>query len=217
MNKFSILLFLGCMIHLNAWGGDDVKQSVTPTLSTFIEKPITPELFKKIKKGGFILYLRHGYTDNSKPDRVPSVDLDDCSTQRMLSDEGRTLMKQVGNAMRKARIPLNEVLVSPMCRTKESAQLVVGNKFLLSEPLMYSANMTSEEKQPRIEALKKILTTPLQTNENRLLIAHAPNMADLIGFFIKPEGTVLVFSQSGPLGYEYLASIHPDDWDKLSK
>lgn len=82
---------------------------------------------------------------------------------------------------------------------------------------MYTANMTSEEKRPRIEALKRLLTKPVPPGTNRLLVAHAPNMDDLIGFFVKPEGTLLVFAQGGPQGYEYLASIHPDDWPQLIK
>lgn len=182
----------------------------------FVEKTLSQDLLKKLRKGGYVLYLRHGYTDNSRPDRTPSVDLDDCNTQRLLSDDGRALMKQVGQGLRKAGIPLNQVLVSPMCRTQESAQLAVGKRFTLVEPLMYSANMTTEEKKPRIEALKKLLVEPVKAGGNRLLVAHAPNMADLIGFFVKPEGTVLVFGQGGPLGYEYLASIHPDEWAGLS-
>lgn len=183
----------------------------------FVEKAMTKELLQMLRQGGYVLYMRHGNTDNSRPDRTPTVDLNDCNTQRLLSDQGRALMKRVGQGLSKAGIPLNQVLVSPMCRTKESAQLAIGKQFTLAEPLMYSANMTTEEKKPRIEALKKLLLEPVQAGGNRLLIAHAPNMADLIGFFVKPEGTVLVFGQSGPLGYEYLASIHPDDWAGLSR
>ena len=181
----------------------------------FVEKPATRATIAELRKGGYVLYLRHGYTDNSRPDRVPSVDLNDCSTQRMLSDEGRALMRDVGKSIHAARIPVGELLVSPMCRTQESARLAFGEKFSLSEPLMYSANMTSEEKNPRLEALKQILNTPVPAGTNRFLVAHAPNLADLIGFFVKPEGTVVVFAQKGNAGYEYIASIHPKMWAEL--
>lgn len=203
---------LSCLLLLSTAGAADI-----PAKPTFVEKPITPELLKEIRKGGFVLYMRHGNTDNSRPDRVPSVDLDDCSTQRPLSDEGRELMKQVGKAIREARIPLGQILVSPMCRTLESAQLAIGDKFQVIEPLMYSANMTSEEKKPRIEALKTLLAAPVPKGTNTLMIAHAPNLHDLIGFFVKPEGTVVVFRLGGPAVYEYVASIHPEDWRTLPK
>jgi phosphohistidine phosphatase SixA len=181
----------------------------------FVEKPITPELLRAIRQGGFVLYMRHGLTDNSRPDRPSGIDLADCNTQRPLSDAGRVEMKRIGQALRHAGIPLGQILVSPMCRARESAQLAIGDRYTLVEPLMYSANMTREEKKPRIEALRKLLRAPVDKGSNTLLVAHAPNLDDLIGYFVKPEGTLVVFGQSGPDGYEYLASIHPDDWNRL--
>lgn len=204
--KLSVACLLACSF---AWGAELTAKPA------FVEKQITPELLNKIRGGGFVLYMRHGNTDNSRPDRVPNVDLADCSTQRPLSDDGRKLMKQVGKAIRDARIPLGQILVSPMCRTKESAQLAIGESFQIVESLMYSANMTSDEKKPRIEALKKLLALPVPQGANTLMIAHAPNLDDLIGFFVKPEGTIVVFSVGGANGYEYVASIHPEDWPTL--
>lgn len=189
----------------------------SPAGPAFVEKPMTPRLMEDIRKGGYVLYMRHGETDNSRPDRIPSVDLNDCNTQRPLSDAGRELMKKIGMAMREAKIPLSRVMASPMCRARESAQLAVGDKFEVHEPLMYSANMTSEEKKPRIAALKKLMLEPVPKGGNTLIVAHAPNMADLIGFFIKPEGNLLVFRQDGTGSFEYLASIHPNDWAKYAR
>lgn len=213
MKRLTVLLFAALLPVVAAHSaGPAVPQS-----PSFIEKPVSAELMKQLRKGGFVLYLRHGITDNSRPDRVPHVDLDDCSTQRPLSEAGRELMRQVGKSIREAGIVLSRVLVSPMCRTRESARLAIGDKFEVLEPLMYSANMTSEEKKPRIEALKKLLLEPVPAGGNTLILAHAPNMHDLIGFFVKPEGTLLVFNQSGADGYRYLASIHPDDWASLPR
>ncbi|MBI2278118.1 MAG: histidine phosphatase family protein [Dechloromonas sp.] len=208
--KSLFTLPIACLLAFSfAWGAEPTAKPA------FVEKPITPDLLNKIRTGGFVLYMRHGNTDNTRPDRVPKVDLADCSTQRPLSDDGRKLMKQVGKAIRDARIPLGQILVSPMCRTKESAQLAIGENFQIVESLMYSANMTSEEKKPRIEALKKLLALPVPPDANTLMIAHAPNLDDLIGFFVKPEGTIVVFGVGGANGYEYLASIHPEDWPTL--
>jgi phosphohistidine phosphatase SixA len=215
MKALSTLLVACILPFASLAGAATPPATAVPPVPTFVEKPITGELLYEIRKGGFILYMRHGITDNSRPDRVPSVDINDCNTQRPLSDAGRDLMKRVGQSLRDAKIPLGKILVSPMCRTKESAQLAIGDKFEIVESLMYSANMTREEKKPRIEALKKLLLVPVAKGGNTLMLAHAPNLDDLIGFFVKPEGTVVVFSQSGPNGYMYEASIHPDDWARL--
>lgn len=211
MNPIRILLVLLALLP------QPLLAQAPAASAEFVEKLASPELLSQLRKGGYVLYIRHGITDNSRPDRVPSVDLNDCSTQRLLSDEGRALMKQVGKSIRDARLPLGEILVSPMCRTKESAQLAFGEHFTLDESLMYSANMTSIEKKPRLDALKKLLAAPVPAGRNRVLLAHAPNLADLIGFFVKPEGTVVVFAPRGDAGYDYIASIHPSMWGKLLK
>lgn len=51
-----------------------------------------------------MLYLRHGRTDNSHPDRVPRVDFNDCTTQRPLTAQGRADSARIGAALRQARI-----------------------------------------------------------------------------------------------------------------
>lgn len=42
--------------------------------------------------------------------------------QRPLTVEGRQLMARVGDAIRKANIPVSELHISPMCRARESAE-----------------------------------------------------------------------------------------------
>ena len=109
------VLIAGALLSVSVWAG---VAEAPPAPPAFVEKPMAIDLLGQIRKGGFILYMRHGNTDNSRPDRVPGVDLNDCSTQRLLSDEGRATMKQVGSALRAAKLPIGEILVSPMCRTK---------------------------------------------------------------------------------------------------
>ena len=181
----------------------------------FAERMATRDTLDQLRRGGFVLYLRHGYTDNRRADRYPVVDPDDCSTQRLLSDAGRGLMREVGRSFREARIPVGEILVSPLCRTRESARLAFGDDFRVVESLMYSGNMSSDEKKPRLAALRRLLAAPVAPGTNRVLLAHAPNLADLIGFFVKPEGSVVIFAQRGEAGYEYVATLPPALWAEL--
>ncbi|MDD2536695.1 MAG: hypothetical protein PHW78_09145, partial [Macromonas bipunctata] len=48
----------------------------------FVEVPDTARTLQQLRAGGYVLFLRHGATDNTRPDRAPAVDLDDCGTQR---------------------------------------------------------------------------------------------------------------------------------------
>lgn len=186
----------------------------------FVEKLADPELLAEVRKGGFVLYMRHGNTDNSRPDRVPHVDLKDCTTQRPLNEEGRKVAAVVGKEIRNAKIPLGEIFYSPLCRARESAQLAFPDRLATlqeEEKLLYTANLTTAEKQPNLAMTRRLLSLPVAAGVNRVLVAHAPNMADLIGYFVKPEGTVVVIKPLGDDQFEYLGSIHPTMWKKLAR
>lgn len=196
--------------------------SVAPVWSAdpppFVEVMATRSILEQVRAGGFVLYMRHGNTDNSRPDRVPQVDLNDCSTQRVLNDEGRRVASQVGEALKKARIPVGEVSVSPMCRTKETAQRVFGDKFTIDPRLMYTSNLTSVEKKSVMEGTRELLSQPVAPGANRAIVAHAPNLMDLIGYFVKPEATVVVIRpKKNGEGFDYVASIPPTLWVELLK
>ena len=186
----------------------------------FSEKLPFAGLLSQLRSGGFVLYMRHGNTDNSRPDAAPRVDLNDCSTQRPLSEDGRKVAAQVGRFVRAAKIPIAEVIHSPMCRARDSAKLAfgyMGERLRVEPNLMYSGNMTSDEKKPVIAMTRQLVSTPVAPGTNRMLVAHAPNMADLMGYFVKPEGTVVVIRPLGEGRFEYIASIHPGMWPDLLK
>lgn len=183
--------------------------------SPFRERPATRGILEQLRKGGYVLYMRHCATDSSRPDRVPKVDFNDCSTQRPLTEEGRRMAATLGRHIRAAKIPVREVVSSPFCRAKESARAAFGVRPLVVEQLAYSANMTSDEKMPNLAATRRFLSTPVARGGNRVIVAHAPNLADLIGYFPKPEGTIVIFKPLGAKGFEYVASIQPESWDRL--
>jgi phosphohistidine phosphatase SixA len=183
----------------------------------FVEKELTKQQFLDIKKGGFVLYMRHGKTDPRQPDQLV-IDFNDCSTQRLLSDDGRKITVDIGKAIKTAKLPIADIFVSPMCRTRESALLVFGEKtqFVVLDDLFSSTNQTQEEKKPIIAQTKKLLSDPVISGTNRFILAHAPNLADTMGYFPKLEATLVVFIPRGD-SFEYVGSIRPDAWPSLVK
>ncbi|WP_197030574.1 histidine phosphatase family protein [Halomonas sp. BC04] len=123
----------------------------------------TPELLTALHQGGFVLYLRHGPTDTSVPDRVP-VDFDDCTTQRPLSDEGRQVMQGVAEGLAGHAWPIEApILVSPFCRAQETARIAFPTQaHRIDDLLRYTAAMTDEEKRPVIEHTGKMLSLPVE-------------------------------------------------------
>ncbi|MFZ3127168.1 MAG: histidine phosphatase family protein [Rhodoferax sp.] len=207
-----------CALALCSLLGSAQAADTLPSPAPFVERFADRALLTQMQHGGFVLYMRHGTTDNSRADQAPRIDLSDCRTQRQLNSAGRKMAVDVGQALREAKIPVSSVLYSPLCRTRETAELAFPNLRLRLQPennLAYSANLTSEEKKPVLAATRKLLSEPVPAGNNLVVVAHAPNMADLIGYFVKPEGTVVVIRPLGDGRFEYVASIPPALWAQL--
>jgi phosphohistidine phosphatase SixA len=83
------------------------------------------ETWALLKKGGQVVLIRHGLTDPGVGD-PPGFALDDCKTQRNLSDRGRQEAQRLGEAFRTRGIPFARVLSSPWCRCVETARIAFG-------------------------------------------------------------------------------------------
>jgi len=181
--------------------------------ASFTPVTATVEHISQLQQGGLVLFIRHGATDTSKPDQVP-IDLEDCNTQRPLSDEGREVLMMIAAAMSSLAIPVSEVLSSPLCRAVETSRILFADEFEVNTLLMYVAALTDDEKAPILRETDRLLSLPVTPGQNRVLVAHGPNMAELMNYF-PPEGSVVIFRPLGELKYEYIASITPQDWRGL--
>ncbi len=192
-----------------------IQLAFAQSAPAFQEKDVSKEQLKKLREGGYVIYMRHGKTDPSQPDQ-PTVDFNDCKTQRLLSDEGRKMAADIGKSLRAAKIPVQDIYVSPMCRTRESAKLVFGaeTRMTVLNELFSSTNQTSEQKKPIIATTRRLLSEAVPVGSNRFILAHAPNLADTMGYFPKAEATVVIFIPKGN-DFEYVGSIRPDQWPAL--
>jgi phosphohistidine phosphatase SixA len=193
----------------------EVSRAAKPAPQSFQEKLATANTLNQLRAGGFVLYIRHGQTDNDRTDKLP-VNLADCTSQRPLNEAGRLTMRRVGEALRRAQIPISQVRVSPMCRTLDSAEAAFPNTPLtIDRNLMYVANYTDAEKAPILANTLRWLAQPTTVGRNRVLVGHGPNLMDLIGYFPK-EATVTMFRPLGGERFEYVATIPSDLWSRLA-
>lgn len=186
----------------------------------FAEQLADRALLDRVRQGGYVLYMRHGTTDNSRADAVDLGDFKDCSRQRVLNEEGRQLAVEIGRLIRRAKIPVGTVLHSPLCRARDTARLAFSGHVAAIrqvDALLYTANLTQEQKEPNLKVTRQWLSEPVPRGVNRVIVAHAPNMADLIGYFVRPEGTVVIIEPQGQGRFRYVASIPPALWPTLLK
>ena len=112
-------------------------------------------IWSLLKGGGQVVLIRHGLTTPGVGDPA-GMKLDDCTTQRNLSDEGRREARILAKALREQKVPVGTLLSSPWCRCLETARMVFGK-----EPQVHAAlgNLFGRPERaiPQVEALKKLV------------------------------------------------------------
>jgi hypothetical protein len=142
------------------------------------------ELLTALRGGGFILYFRHADTDHRQTD-ARTGDVEDCQSQRNLTDQGREDARAVGQAIRALAIPIGPVLASPMCRTVETATLAFG-----------------------------LLSNVPPPGANTVIVGHAFPFFGLVGGPFLDEGQAAVVRPDGA-AFQVVARVGLREWRAL--
>jgi broad specificity phosphatase PhoE len=148
-------------------------------------------LWSLLKGGGQVVLIRHAITTPGAGD-PPGMSLDDCSTQRNLTDEGREDARRVGQAFRSRGIPVERVLSSPWCRCLETARLA------FREPEVWAplSNLfgRSQHRDQQVREMRTVIGTP-RTGGNVILVSHGSTIVALTGVHPAPAEMVIVTPQ----------------------
>jgi len=170
------------------------------------------QLLAALRSGGLILYFRHTSTDFSQNDDQ-MTGYEDCAKQRNLTDQGRDEARRIGAAIQRLAIPIGEVLVSPFCRTRETAQLIFG-RATVSPALR--GGPARPDTPDRYTELRKLLSTPPRTGTVLAIASHGnPFHAVVEGSYLA-EGEAAVIKPLGAQGFRVLARIPKDGWEALA-
>jgi phosphohistidine phosphatase SixA len=183
------------------------RQALTPRLEG-------PALIDALQKGGLTILMRHMSTEPVAPN-PESFDVEDCTTQRNLSEAGREQARRIAAAIAKLGIRISLVAASPYCRCLETARLAFG-RVEVSEILSVGDDLSFEEKHQRGRAVRELLAKNPEPGTNAVLITHTGTLLYSFGLDSRPEGIAHVF-QPGPAGTSvYLGSLVPEDWPRLA-
>lgn len=167
------------------------------------------DIWPALKQGGYVILMRHGAVDNLSRSTSPDADFEGCEGQYNLTDEGREQVKQLGNVLRKRKIPIGGVLASPMCRTRDSARIAFGafKAWPLLEPL---PEADLDDRQQRIDAISRVIADH-KGRENLVLISHQPNIDALTLEVVEPA-TLVVVKPDGKEGFKVIRKLPPNEW-----
>lgn len=135
-------------------------------------------LWNLLGRGGQVIMIRHALTTAGVGD-PEGMKLDDCSTQRNLSDEGRAQAGRLGQALRARGVPIERVLSSPWCRCIETARLAFrGSPEIL--PALGNLFGRPERAAGQVAQLKPLVAR-VPPRGNLVLVSHGSTISALTG------------------------------------
>jgi phosphohistidine phosphatase SixA len=95
------------------------------SLTSSIKAEIDKDILASLKEGNKLIFIRHAYAPGGgDPD---NFDINDCNTQRNLSESGRQQAKNISNFFIENEINFKKVYSSEWCRCKETAKIAFGD------------------------------------------------------------------------------------------
>lgn len=167
---------------------------------------------EKIQDGGYIIYFRHGEATVGKDQ--PNVILENCETQRNLSETGKQQAILIGNVFREKRIPVEPFIVSsPFCRALDTAKLAFPNNPIRVEhslakivDLSEVPTLTDAERKAIIDDFIRLLELPPSTGQNRVIIGHSFPKELELGSIDYMTG-IVIKSKGWGSGYEVIEEL----------
>ena len=152
---------------------------ISISLTTSIKADLNKKLIEKLDEGGKIIFIRHAYAPGSgDPD---NFNLNDCSTQRNLSGEGREQAKLIGKFFRENHIKVDKVLSSEWCRCKETAKIAFRNFSTNSFLNSFYNPLFAKNRNKQVKELNNYIET-LKTNGNLILVTHYVLISEVLNY-----------------------------------
>ena len=144
-------------------------------------------LWESLKSGDHFVLIRHALAPGfGDPE---TIDLNDCSTQRNLSEEGREQARNIGKLFRTNGITKASIMTSQWCRCRETANLMdVGN--VKDMTALNSFFQRSQNRTPQLrEFVQWVRTTDLSTPT--VLVTHQVFISAVTNYV--PSSGAIVF------------------------
>jgi len=152
----------------------------------------TEAAWARLATGGYTVLMIHA--DAPGIGDPPFFDLEDCTTQRNLSDRGRQQARRQGVRFAARAVSINRVYSSRWCRTMETAE----NAFrVTAEPLEALDHVEDEE---ALEAQSQAVIDVIKAFRgpgNQVMVTHPENVEALTGITPRPGEAVIVAPARG--------------------
>lgn len=172
-------------------------------LASLVPVQASEEPWVALRAGGAVALLRHARAPGTGD--PAGFRLEDCATQRNLSEVGRDQAGRIGAAFRERGIEIARVLSSRWCRGLDTARLAFGSAEPFPALDSFFGGRTTEAEQTA--ALRRLVAGWRGEGGVLALVTHQVNITALTGI-VPAEGEVLVLRPAGD-GFEVVGRMRP--------
>ena len=217
-------------IDVDGWALGDSYELVTPPptyegeLSSgeqanadFVDLLEGEALLTELQDGGHVIYIRHAQTERDFADQV-TADVDDFSTQRVVSEFGVQQSLAIGEGFAVSEIPIGEVITSDYARAVETAAIAFGEyqKDSALNFLPFEDYTDAQIEEMRANVTPFLTATP-EAGTNTVIVGHDDLFEAGTGIYPDPQGLAYVLTPDGAGGYEIIANLLPEEWVELTE
>ena len=149
------------------------------SLNTSIKADLNKNLIKQLEDGGKLVFIRHAYAPgNGDPN---NFNLNDCSTQRNLSKDGKKQAQLIGDFFKENKIQIDKVLSSEWCRCKETAKIAFENFSTISFLNSFYSSKFAKNKTRQVEELNKYIKK-FKSKKNLILVTHYVLISEILNY-----------------------------------
>ena len=148
-------------------------------LNTSVKADSKKNIIENLKEGGKLIFIRHAYAPGGgDPD---NFNINDCFTQRNLSESGRIQSEKIGKFFKENRIKIKNIYSSEWCRCKETASIAFKKFETKSFLNSFFSSKFAHNKKNQIANFQKFLLE-WDKKTNIIFVTHYVVISEILGY-----------------------------------
>ena len=147
------------------------------------------DAWKALRAGGHVALMRHADAPGGVGD-PPGFRVDDCATQRNLSEKGRADAAKIGVGLQSEGIAFEKILSSPWCRCIDTAELL--NLGMVETEPTFGNVVVLRDQRETLTVGARALIAKWTARGNLLVVTHGANIQALTGVWLASGEIVVV-------------------------
>ena len=139
------------------------------SINSPIKADSNQNVINELKSGGNLIFIRHAYAPGGGDPK--NFDINDCETQRNLSNSGQDQAKKIGFFFKDNNIPIDKVYSSEWCRCKETASIAFNDFETKSFLNSFFSSQFAKNKDLQMKKLKTFINN-WDKNKNLVFVTH---------------------------------------------